>query len=99
MPYLEPPLHGFKGTDGTSYDAATIAKLTSSARREAVLALLAKHPEGLTTHEIAARLLLPVASIQPRVSELRNLGRIESTGKRRRNATGASAAVMRLVTA
>jgi DNA-binding transcriptional ArsR family regulator len=96
MPYLEANLHGWKGGDGTGYEAALDAAATSEAKRQAVLDLLAKHPEGLTTHEIAARLLLPVPSIQPRVSELRNLKRIEATGARRRNASGMSAAVFRL---
>lgn len=97
MPYLEPDLHGFKGRDGTSHDAAQAARAKSAARREAILDLLRGRPAGMTADEIAFALNLNILAIRPRVSELRNLGQVEPTGERRRNVSGAKAAVMRAV--
>src|SRR5437588_10499957 len=40
--------------------------------RARVLTLLAAIPAGLSVHEIAARMRLPVSSVAPRISQLRN---------------------------
>jgi predicted ArsR family transcriptional regulator len=96
MPYLEPNLHGFKGSDGTSYESAVTAATTSAERRQTILALLTWDGQGMTADEIADALGYSVLAIRPRVSELRNMGLIEPTGERRRNASGMSAAVVRI---
>ena len=48
---------------------------------------------GVTAHELCDRLASERTSIQPRISELRRMGRIKDSGMRRRNASGVSAIV------
>jgi predicted ArsR family transcriptional regulator len=46
-----------------------------------------------TADEIAERLAASPLTIRPRISELRNAGKVHDTGQRSRNASGKSAAV------
>ncbi len=93
MRYPEHP--GSKGTEGTSQAAAaSIAGHTSHLRRR-VLKAFAKHGE-LTALELIDRMEESRWSIQPRISELRALGLVESTGERRRKPSGKSGAVQRI---
>lgn len=85
-----PQAPGFKRTD-TSRQAAEDMKPNAATLRSKVLRALGNCP--LTADECAAVLRQPVLSIRPRLSELRELGRIEDSGKRRRNASGKNAIV------
>lgn len=50
-----------------------------------------------TADEVASRLNLSVLSVRPRVCELSAMGKIRDSGERRKNASGRSATVWRLV--
>lgn len=86
---------GSKGGDGTSDKAAdAIAPSVSHLRW---LALTALHRLGEATPlEAVALAGVTREALQPRFSELRNLGLVESTGERRVNPSGKAAAVLRL---
>lgn len=79
------------GSD-TSFAAAE--SVDASTLRARVLAELRKAPG--TADEIAARLGLSILSTRPRLTELKRMGRICDTGERRPNASGRSAAVLKL---
>lgn len=92
------PYHGTPGfkEPTTSRDAAVKFKAHASALRVQVLAEIAGAAAGLTADEVAERLRQNVLAIRPRVSELRELQKIERVpGVRRKNASGMSAAVWR----
>jgi DNA-binding IclR family transcriptional regulator len=63
--------------------------------RAIVLKALFEHPAGLTVDEVCAAADYPRYSLQPRFSELLKKGLIRDTGRRRRNRSGALAAVWR----
>jgi predicted transcriptional regulator len=50
--------------------------------RDRVLQLLQKVPQALTTEDISELLNIPYGSVQPRLSELKNDGKIQDTGER-----------------
>lgn len=86
---------GAKGPDGTSQDAAdAIAPSVPRLRRVAMLALA--HLGEATPLEVVAVAGIPREALQPRFSELRDMGLAEPTGSRQRNPSGKSAAVLRL---
>jgi predicted Rossmann fold nucleotide-binding protein DprA/Smf involved in DNA uptake len=85
-----PKTPGFKERGGASEEAAASVS-NPHALRHNVYALIKREP--LTADEVARRLGKPILSIRPRLSELRAEGKIEATGKRRRNDSGKSAAV------
>lgn len=85
---------GFKEVT-TSKDAAAAVGGKASALRDSVVSTLQWHDR--TADEIATDLGVSVLSIRPRVSELHKQGLIEKTGKRRKNSSGMSAHVWRLV--
>jgi predicted ArsR family transcriptional regulator len=62
-----------------------------------VLAQVAQYPGGATADEIAKDLNLSILSVRPRVSELHRSGEIEQTGGRRKNESGMTATVWRIV--
>lgn len=62
-----------------------------------VKACLSEMRGGATADEIAAELGASPLSVRPRVSELNRLGLIEKTEQRRKNASGMTATVWRLV--
>lgn len=95
MSDVYPDTPGFKGSDGTSEAAAVM--MAASAPRLRRIALLALHRLGsATTLEAIAITGLSREALQPRFSELRNLGLVEPTGARRQNPSGKWAAVLRL---
>ncbi len=61
--------------------------------REKALEIIRRRRNGVSVHEVAEALHVPVASVQPRISELKADGRIKDTGRRRRNASGHIAAI------
>ncbi len=91
--YPETP--GSKGTDGTSQEAAAFIAPHVTGMRRKVLEAYADAGEA-TALEMVERTGMGRWSLQPRVSELRRMGMLESTGQRRRNPSGQSAAVQRI---
>lgn len=86
-----PTAAGFKSTD-TSREAAESTPAASL--RTAVLRELERGAG--TADEIADRLKIDRLSIRPRLSELRNMGRVDDTGQRRVNASNKRAIVWAL---
>lgn len=87
--------------DTLSSTASTPDRHLSRPRREslnrlqliALTAVRSAGPYGLTAHEVAFRMRLDRASVQPRLSELRDKGLIADRGQRRRNTSGRRAIV------
>lgn len=89
---------GSKGGHGTSEAAAdAIAPLASGYRREALDAVRALG--GCTVLEACDLKGRERWTLQPRFSELKDMGLIEPSGDRRRNPSGQSAVVWRLTDA
>ena len=86
---------GAKGPDGTSQDAAEAMMPSASFLRRVAMHALDKLGEA-TVLEAVAVAQVARESLQPRFSELRAMGLVESTGARRRNPSGKGAAVLRL---
>lgn len=82
-------------TPDTSKAAAVAMEDAAGTLRKAVEGLLSVNE--LTADECADMLGQSVLSVRPRLSELRKVGRIEPTGARRRNDSGCSASVWRIV--
>jgi hypothetical protein len=74
----------------TSKEAADLIKPTAARVRERVLNLITAQP-NLSVHQISHQLELSIATVQPRVSELRRMGEIKASGQRSRNESGMSA--------
>ncbi len=91
-PYPNGP--GHRGI-GTSKEAAAACSLWSSGLRVRCLLLLTTGP--LTTDEVAARLQLDYQQVQPRISELKALGLIESSGVRSTSLLGKPCLIWRVV--
>lgn len=90
-----PSAPGAKGHDGTSQAAAAaIANRVSYLRRVALVTLL-RLGEAVE-YEVSKASGHTRDSIQPRLSELRELGLVAPTGARKRNPSGKMAAVLRL---
>lgn len=81
-----------EGKTDTSRAAARSIQPTKLIR-DRVADLLKAHSAGLTTEEISGHLRIPYGTVQPRTSELRALGQIEDSGRRRMNGSGRSAIV------
>ena len=80
----------------TSRDAAAlIAKRSDMLRDRALTALRNVGERGLSSDEIASRIGEHINSVRPRITELQYANKIEKTGERRANASGAKAAVWR----
>jgi predicted ArsR family transcriptional regulator len=87
LPY--PTMAGWKDNDTSREAAETI---DAGMLRVKVWACLHRHG-SMTADECAELLGMSILSIRPRFSELRNLGKIEDTGARRRNHSGKNAKV------
>lgn len=78
----------------TSVEAAdAIAPLTARLQRLALEAIWRAGERGLTAEELAARLRITRAAVQPRTTELKHRGAIVDSGARRINASGKRAIV------
>lgn len=86
-----PVAPGFKRTD-TSRQAAEDMKPNAATLRAKVLTALRLYGP-LTADQCATALSQPILSIRPRLSELRELGKVVDTGDRRPNASGKRAIV------
>jgi predicted ArsR family transcriptional regulator len=93
---IYPDAPGFK-VSGPSEQAAEAIGGKATRMRAAVLAQIAQYSSGATADEIAKDLNLSVLSVRPRVSELKRNGEIEQTGARRKNESGMTATVWRIV--
>ena len=93
---IYPDAPGFK-VSGPSEQAAEAIGSTANKLRAAVLSQFAQYPSGATADEVAKDLNLSVLSVRPRVSELNRKGSIKQTGARRRNDSGMTATVWRVV--
>lgn len=80
---------------GPSTLAAWSAGRNCRKLRDDVLAALAA--ESMTADECAARLGKSILSVRPRLSELRTMGLIADTGTRRKNESGMSATVWKVL--
>lgn len=89
-PYPNSP--GYKEPT-TSKDAARKFQSHAKTLQAEVLTAICAAPTGLTADEAAANLGQSVLAVRPRVTELREMGKIERSGERRKNASGMSAAV------
>jgi predicted transcriptional regulator len=90
---IYPNTPGFRDTDTSIAAADAIASSAGRLQRMVLFAVREVGERGLTSEEIAARLDVGFASIQPRTSELRRKGLIEDSGQRRRNLSGKAAIV------
>lgn len=88
-----PAAPGFKEPT-TSKEAASAIAGRAEHLRDRCLTYLANRPS--TADEIAEALGETVLAIRPRITELKQTGRIERTGERRKNASGAKAHVYRV---
>jgi hypothetical protein len=93
----EPPAYpqgpGHRGIDTSINAARQVAPRVGTLQAKALVAIRAASRAGLTTIELAARLQVDSASIQPRTSELRRMGLIMDSGRRRRNPSGVGSIV------
>ena len=62
--------------------------------RLAIVDILRRIPDGLTRHQIAAVLGMPLTTVCGRVNELKRLGEVRETGERRPTEAGKSATVV-----
>lgn len=84
---------GHRGID-TSIEAAEAIEISAGRlQRLALRAIRAAGTRGMTTNELVAAVRVSRDSIQPRTSELREMGFIRDSGARRRNSNGKSAIV------
>lgn len=88
-----PNFPGHQATDTSQAAAEAIAEHLGRLQSMSFAAIVASGLSGLTADELAARLGMERASIQPRTSELRRKGKIIDSGQRRRNASGKAAIV------
>lgn len=91
--YPEHP--GSKGSDGTSQEAADAIAPDVPRLKRIALETLARLGEATRLEAVAVSGVTREA-LGPRFSELRKSGLVESTGERRLNPSGKSAAVIRL---
>lgn len=85
-------------TPETSREAAAAVVDMAAIVRERVYQMLKVFPDA-TPDEAAAFLCVDKLSVRPRFSELAKQGRIEDSGRRRKNASGKSAAAWRVARA
>ena len=90
---IYPNAPGHRDVDTSVAAAEAIAPTLGRLQRIVFHAIRDAGEYGLTTHELAARLDMGRDSVQPRTSELRRLGKIMDSGRRRPNANGKAAIV------
>lgn len=79
---------------GPSNIAGARIKPRVTTLKDKVLTVLRRYPSGLTADEVAEFCGASMLAIRPRVSELKNDGMIEDTGKRRKNPTSRMSATI-----
>lgn len=88
---------GHRGVETSVAASAALAPSLGRLQSMALLAIGKAGERGLTADELAAYLGLTRWSIQPRTSELRRMGLIRDSGRRRRNVTAKDAIVWVIV--
>jgi predicted ArsR family transcriptional regulator len=78
----------------TSREAALAIAAKVTRLQDDIIALLRKHG-NLTAHELACEMKMSKDITSPRLSELREMGRIVPSGQRRKNESGRSAIAWR----
>jgi len=89
-----PTSPGFKAA-GTSQEAAEAMKPTAATLRTICLTMIRRY-FNLTADECAGLMNASILAVRPRITELKEMGLIEKTGERRKNASGMSATVWRV---
>lgn len=84
---------GHRGVDTSIEAARSIDIAVGHMQRIALRAIKAAGSRGLTTNELVAAVNIHRDSIQPRTTELKELGLIRDSGGRRENANGKRAIV------
>lgn len=91
-----PPVGRARLADPDTSKAA--AKTVTAESLEAiVLSCLRKHPEGLTTHELAEHTGLSLVTVSPRMAPLRKKNLVRDSGERRATGTRSKAIVWKLI--
>lgn len=80
------PAHG--QTDTSALAAASLDSVTARIQRAVLFAIGEVGARGLTSHELAVRLGMERTTVQPRTSELKEMGLICDSGIRRPNPNG-----------
>jgi hypothetical protein len=94
---LYPLTAGYKEPEGASKENAKRQKPeVLNFRRRKAMSFFRAYPKGLTSDEVADLMNENILAIRPRVSELRTLEKIESTGERRKSANGNASTVWRI---
>lgn len=93
MSDLYPHVPGHQDTDTSREAAESVEGVAGKIRRMVLRAIVNAGPRGLTTNECADLLQIDKGTVQPRTSELRLLGKIEDSRRRRPNASGRQAIV------
>lgn len=97
--FLVAPHPGARRTDpDTSYAAAARHPMGRATDRFSALAIHGANPDGLTDFELAALMQRQQTSAGKRRGELRDLGYIEETPRRRAAPSGSPAIVWRITT-
>jgi predicted transcriptional regulator len=90
----------YEAASKTEYGPSNVAGARIKPRvttlKDKVLTVLRRYPSGLTADEVAEFCGASMLAIRPRVSELKNDGMIEDTGKRRKNESGHIATIWRV---
>lgn len=84
---------GHRHVDTSVAAAEAIAPATGPLQRMVLFAIAEVGARGLTSQELAVRTGVDFNSVQPRTSELRQLGLIRDSGLRRLNRNGKKAIV------
>ena len=90
---LYPTHPGWKKTDTSKQAAKEIAPKAENLRN-IVFRMIKANP--MSADEVAATLNIDITTIRPRVSELRNMGKIEDSGVRSRTRSGKRCIVWRV---
>lgn len=88
MPYIDGISAGFKRTDTSHAAADDVRRKAETIRKRVMRQLTLSHPDPLSSEEIAHLLDLPYESVQPRLAELRNAGKVIDSGVRRESRFG-----------
>jgi transcription initiation factor IIE alpha subunit len=86
MPYNDEGV-GWKRTDTSAQAAEEITPKAATVRVKVETALR-DHADGLTGDELSEQLRIDKLTVRPRITELREAGRVVDTGRRRMNHIG-----------
>lgn len=88
-----PDSAGHRGVETSVAAAEALAPILGRLQGLVLAAIADAGESGLTANELAARLDMDRCALQPRTSELRQMGKIRDSGMRRPNANGKRAIV------